>query len=291
MSIIATVTGIIIMLIKKIKRIPSRVICVLWIIPFLRMWIPVGMASKYSFMSLISKITTRTVTVFEGKKSFTTTNFVMEANSYFPITYKVDLFEDLFRIVSLIWIIVAIAILLSLVILYCITKAELRDAFHMRDNIYCSDKITSPAVYGIFRPRIILPLNIEKEELTYILAHENAHIKNADNLWRMIAFITTALHWFNPFAWVFLKNFLGEIELACDERVLAKYGEDEKKSYAMALVNVADNKNIFASAFGGAKIKVRIDNILSYKKLSFFSTLCFIVLILIIAYLLLTNAM
>jgi beta-lactamase regulating signal transducer with metallopeptidase domain len=291
MSITATVTGIIVMLIGKIKRIPHRFAYILWIIPFLRMWLPAGLGSKYSLMSLISKVTIKTIVIYESTETFTMTNSVMAAKSYFPITYKINLLENLFNIASLIWIIISAAILIVLGVLYIITKRELRDALNLRDNIYLSDKVTSPAVYGIFHPKIILPAGFKNKELTYIIAHENAHIRNIDNLWRIIAFITVAFHWFNPFAWIFLKRFLIETELACDERVLTKFGESEKKTYALALVDCIENKSVFASAFGGAKIRVRIDSILSYKKLSFFSAICFIALAAAIAYVLLTNAL
>jgi len=290
MSIAAAITGAVVVLIGKIKRIPRRFAYIMWLAPFLRMWLPLGLGSKYSLMSLLSKVTTKTVIVYEGYETFTMMNHIMAANSYFPITYKISLLEDLFAVASVIWIIVAAAVLVSLVILYAITKSELSGACHFRDNVYLSEKVTSPAVYGVFRPKIILPADFAKKDLTYILAHENAHIKNADNLWRAVAFVTVAIHWFNPLAWIFLKSFLAETELACDERVLSRFGEEEKKAYAAALVDCAEDRNVFASAFGGARIRVRVDSILSYKKLSLLSGAFFTALAAAILYVLLTNA-
>jgi len=290
MGIAAAVTGAVVILIGKIKRIPRRFAHILWLVPFLRMWLPLGLGSKYSLMSLISNVTTKTVVVYEGHGTFTMMNYIMAANSYFPITYKIRLLEDLFGVASVIWIIVAAAVLVSLGILYAVTKSELSDASHLRDNVYLSEKVTSPAVYGVLRPKIVLPADFANRDLTYILAHENTHIRNADNLWRAAAFVTAAVHWFNPLAWVFLKRFLSETELACDERVLSRYGEKEKKAYATALVDCAEAKSVFASAFGGAKVRVRVDSILSYKKLSLFSGAFFAALAAVILYVLLTNA-
>jgi len=73
------------------------------------------------------------------------------------------------------------------------------------------------------------------------VAHESAHIYRKDNLWRIIAVISASVHWFNPLIWLFLKKFLEDTELACDEQVLANCGEDEKKAYAMALVDCAES--------------------------------------------------
>ena len=255
------------------------------------MWLPIGLGSKYSLMSLFSKVTTKTIVIYQGSESFTMMNSIMAANSYFPITYKVRLLDDLFCIAAVIWIILAVAILIACGIVYGITKKELQSALHIRDNVYQSEKVTAPAVYGVFRPKIVLPLGVEAADHPYIHAHENAHIRRNDNLWRIVAFATTAIHWFNPFAWIFLKHFLSETELACDESVLSQCGEHEKKLYALALVSCAENKNALVSAFGGAKIRVRINTILSYKKLSLVSVVAFVAFACAVAYVLLTNAL
>lgn len=290
MSISASVVGIIVLLLGKIKKLPRRLAHMLWSIPFLRMWVPVGIPGKYSLMTLISKFTTKRVVVYDGALNLTVTNHVMAADSYFPITYKISLLDKLFNIASILWIIVAVAFLTVIIILYAITKSELKDAGLLRDNIYVSDRITVPAAYGIFRPKIILPKGYELRDLRYILEHESAHIHRKDNFWRIIAVISASVHWFNPFAWLFLKKFMEETELACDEQVLADSGEDEKKAYAMALVECAESRNAFVSAFGGAKIRVRIDHILSYSKLSIISIIGFTVFAIAIGYVLLANA-
>jgi beta-lactamase regulating signal transducer with metallopeptidase domain len=290
MSISASLVGIIVLLLGKIKKLPRRLIHILWAIPFLRMWIPMGMSSKYSLMTLISRFATKTVVLYDGALDFTFTNYIMVADKYSPITYKFNILDNLFRIASMIWIVVALALLIVSLVLYVITKSELKDASCLRDNIYVSDRISSPATYGIIRPRIIIPKGYELGDLQYVLAHESAHIHRKDNLWRILALISSSIHWFNPFAWLFLKKFLEATELACDERVLEDCGEDEKKAYATALVYCTESRIVFASAFGGAKIRVRVDRILSYKKLSIISIISFTVFAIAIGYVLLTNA-
>lgn len=292
MSISAAITGSIVMLIRKIPKIPKRITVLLWIIPFFRLIFPIGLNSPYSLMSLLSRITTKTVVVYQPTKdvAFSMTNHLMFANSYFPITYKANSFEQIFGAASLIWIIIAAAILLTLAALYFTTLHELKDAKHLKDNIYLSEKIVSPAVYGITKPKIIIPASFSDEDMQFILLHEMAHIRRGDNLRRMIAFIITALHWFNPLAWVFLNMLLSDIELACDERVLMSIGDDSAKDYARSLLNCHESANVFASAFGGAKIRTRIENILSFKKLTLLSTIVFLLLLITIFYVLLTNA-
>ena len=294
MSIAASVAGVVILLLSKIRRIPRRIIAFLFVIPFLRMWIPIAMGSKYSFMSFISKITTKTVAkmvvVYESSRDFSLMNHVMAADTYFPVIYKTSLLENLFRIAAIVWAGAAVVLLLTAVIVYMAAMSELKGATHLQDNIYISDKSTSPAVYGIVREKIIMPREFKAVDLKFILMHENVHIKRKDNLWRILAIITACIHWFNPLSWLLLKSFLMNLELACDETVLKKCGEGEKKKYAEALLNCTENKRLYASAFGGAKLRRRIDYIFSYKKLSALSLVAFFLLAAAVGYMLLTNA-
>ncbi len=292
MSIVAGITTGIIALIRMVKRIPRRMMAFLWLIPALRMIVPLGLSSPYSLMSMLSRLTTKTVVVYQPSQdvSFSMMNMTMAANSYFPITYKTNVLRDVFATASAVWIIVALAILLLLAVLYVTTLRELKDAKHLRENICLSEKVTSPAVYGIIRPRIVLPATWADRDLELVLLHEQMHIRRGDNLWRMLAFVTVALHWFNPLSWIFLKLLLTDLELACDEGVLVKLGPDRRKEYALSLLDSKTGTNVFASAFGGAKIRTRIENILSYRKMKWISLVAFAVLALAISYVLLTNA-
>ena len=292
MSITAMITGVIVLIIRSIKKIPRRITVWLWLIPFLRMIVPIGLDSKYSLMTLLSRVTTKTVVIFQPAEdiSFSMMNQLMAANGYFPITYKKNILEKVFGVASVIWVIIAVSILMTLAAIYIWTLYEMKDSVHLKDNIYLSNKIESPAVYGIIRPRIILPYSYEKTDIRFVLMHEKMHIRRADNLLRIFAFAITALHWFNPLAWIFLKKFLSDLELSCDECVLLEVGEWQAKEYARSILDCKKGKNVFASAFGGAKIRSRIENILSFKKMTVLSFVSFLSLVVVICYVLLTNA-
>ena len=292
MSIAATICMVPVLLIRLIKKIPRRIFIWLWLVPFIRMCIPVGISSKYGIMALLSKFTTKTVTLIEigNDSALTMMNHVMGANSYFPITYKVNLLEDLFNTASVAWLVVSLAAILTLAIIYFVTLGEMKDAQKLKENIYLSDKIKTPAVYGIIKSKIILPIEYQKRELNYILMHEKTHIKRNDNFIRLFALVIVCFHWFNPFAWLMLKLLYSDIELACDESVLSKCDETERKEYAYTLLSTAEKTNVFAASFGGSKIRTRIENILSYSKISIFSVVAFAALVIAICYVLLTNA-
>ncbi len=292
MSISATIVGAIIMLIRLFKRIPKRLTVFLWAIPFLRMTIPMWLSSKYNLMSLISKFATKTVTIWTpvDNFNFSAMNSAGFAQSYFPVTFKINVLKDVFDIASVVWIVVSSAIILTLIVTYFSTMHEIKDSAHLKDNIYLSAKVTSPAVYGIIKPKIILPLSYKDKEIEMIIMHEKSHIRAGDNLWRVVTFIIVSLHWFNPLCWVFLKLFLTDLELACDERVVAKLSTEQTKNYASALIESHSGTMVFTSAFGGAKIRTRIENILSFRKMTWFSLTGFIALAILIFYTLLTNA-
>lgn len=292
MSITAAITGVLVMLIRKIKRLPKRITVFLWAIPFLRLTIPFGLNSPYSLMTLLSKITTKTIVVYQPTDGidFSVMNSIMAADTYFPITYKTNILDTIFSVASVVWIIVSLAIILMLVVTYFTTIYEIKDATHLKDNIYLSEKVISPAVYGIIKPKIILPASYKDRDIEFIALHEKTHIRSLDNLWRMIAFVIASVHWFNPFCWLFLKCFLADLELSCDERVVTRLGTERAKEYALSLLESKQGTTVFASAFGGAKIRTRIENILSFKKLTWLSLTVFIVLLGAIFYVLLTNA-
>ncbi|HEX9060332.1 MAG TPA: M56 family metallopeptidase [Clostridia bacterium] len=289
-SIMGGIAGLIVLLMRRIKTIPRFAVYVLWLLPLIRLWLPFGIANEYSFLSLLSKFTTKTVVIHKDLPELTMSNCVMGAKTYFPIEYKTDLLKSIFNIASVIWIIVAIAALFAAVLLYAFTKSELKNVEIIKDNIYRSDKITTPAVYGIIHSKIIIPAGLALGDIDYIIMHENVHIKRKDNLLRVVAVITACIHWFNPLSWIFLKCCFEDMELACDSKVLKTLNEKQAKDYACAILACASGKAYFASAFGGAKARSRIENILSYKKLTALSSLCFAALIAAIFIIIITNA-
>lgn len=292
MSITAAICGVPILALRAFKRLPRRITVLLWLIPYLRMCIPIGISGKYSLMSLLARITTKTVTVYvpHGDKIVSSMNHVSAAESYHPITYKVNAVGSLFGWAASVWITVAAALIIAFAAIYFVTLRELRGARHLRDNIFISDKVKTPAVYGIFRPRIILPCEYDENTLHFILLHENAHIRRGDNFWRIVALVLTCVHWFNPLCWLFLKKLYSDMELACDEKVLKSCDDTQKKQYAHTLVSSVEKTSVFASSLGGASVRLRIENILCYKRLSFMSALGALALVAAMAYILLTNA-
>jgi beta-lactamase regulating signal transducer with metallopeptidase domain len=291
-GIFGSVIGLGLLALRRVKRLPRRLVYVLWALPLLRLWMPFGLSSTFSLLTLVSRFATRTVTVYQSVSlpDITVSNVVQAADSYFPITYKTNLLEHVFTVAVLVWLVGFSALVLTGLLLYIFTGAEMCNARHLRDNIYVSAHVTAPVLCGIIRPRIVIPAHMETANLDYVLLHENAHAKRKDNLFRCVALLTAALHWYNPLIWLFLKRYMEDLELACDESVAVKLPPSERKAYALALVEAVERRSVFVSAFGGTKIRVRIEKILSYRSLSIGAATALAALLIVIAVTLLTNA-
>ena len=281
LSIHGGLVCILIWLLRLVKRIPRRVIYFLWICPALRLTLPFAPSLPWSFMGLLRHLGARTVTMpgsLSGAEQMWVTNYLQAAEGYFPITYQTDALQGLFETCALIWIIVAAVCALTGAVLYGMTRNELRGGTPVRDGVWASEKVVSPGLVGILRPRILVPPGMGGRLLDYVEAHERVHKRRLDNLWRCIALLICCVHWFNPVVWVSLKLFFADMELSCDERVVRRYSPTERRDYAQALLSVAEGRDLFLSAFGGAKLRLRIKRILSYRRLTAVSAAAFILL-------------
>lgn len=195
-------------------------------------------------------------------------------------------------IAAAIWLIGLGAMLIYMAISYIVLRVKVRERVHVESNIYLSDKIPSPFILGIIRPKIYLPSYISEEDKEYILCHEKAHIKRGDHLWKPLSFVLLAVYWFNPILWVAYVLLCRDIELACDEKVIKSLGEDIKKPYSLALINYSSPRRIIAAcplAFGEVGVKQRVKRVLNYKKPAFWIIIVSLVAITVAAVCLLTN--
>ncbi|MCM1524186.1 MAG: M56 family metallopeptidase [Ruminococcus sp.] len=138
-----------------------------------------------------------------------------------------------------------------------------------------SGDITTPAVFGIIFPKIILPREDEYDDrsLSHIIAHELTHIYHADPLWNAATLIICALNWYDPVVWLCRYCYLKDAERHCDESVTAALDSGSRKEYAQSLLKCAarhssgSHRLSLLSGFGESDIKSRIKAVLSAKRL------------------------
>ncbi len=104
---------------------------------------------------------------------------------------------------------------------------------------YAEAEHASPAVVGLLRPFIVLPLDFERRytapERRLILAHERAHIEAWDLQVNALVSLIQCVYWFNPLFHVAQRAFRMDQEFACDERVMQRHG-DARRVYGEAML-------------------------------------------------------
>ena len=140
-----------------------------------------------------------------------------------------------------------------------------RTAVRREDNVWECDNIPTPFVFGFFRPRIYIPFRMEEEERAYVLAHERHHIRRGDHIVKPLALLLLAVYWWNPAVWLCWVLFCRDMEMSCDEAVLAKLGDSVKAAYSLSLVDFARRSPV-ALAFGEHDAARRVKNVLNWKQ-------------------------
>ena len=171
--------------------------------------------------------------------------------------------------VSYVWLTVVVLLLVYMIASYIYLWKKVQVSAPIGDNVYICDAIRSPFIFGVIRPRIYLPSYVEKEQMSYILAHEKAHMKCLDYLWKPLGFAILSIHWFNPLVWMAYVLMCKDLELACDERVIRHMDLEEKRNYSEVLLACSSPRHYISAcpvAFGEISIKERIKKVLLYKK-------------------------
>lgn len=193
---------------------------------------------------------------------------------------------------AFIWAAGCVVLLLYAVCSYILLKRKTGAAFNNGENIYICDDIDTPFILGTLSPKIYIPSLLTEEERGYVIAHEKAHLKRLDCVWKPLGFILLAVYWFNPLSWVAYILLCRDIELACDERVIADKDIEYKKQYAMTLLNCSSPKKMVSAcplAFGEVSVKTRIKTVLNYKKPAFWLVLAAVAACVVVMVCFMTN--
>jgi len=324
MSITASILVVVIIALRIVlKRVPKAIMCVLWAFVAIRLVCPIAIESNFSLMPEREVIPKQTVSVQEDKLiSESNTNInnivinndknsdkntVIESNPIVEDKHtdsKVDATDEVketptvskseivISIASKVWIVGIIAMVIYAGVSYIRLYIRIREAVQYKDNIWLCDNVSSPFILGLIRPRIILPSNINDNEMVHILAHEQSHIKRLDHLWKPLGFILLAIYWFNPFIWVAYILLCKDIEMACDEKVVKGMDLDGRKEYSSVLFEYSVSRKMITAcplAFGETSVTSRIKSVLSYKKPTFWVVLVAVIVCAGVAVAFLTN--
>lgn len=180
--------------------------------------------------------------------------------------------QILISVSAAVWVVGMGALMLFSVVSYLRLRSKISTAVILRGNIFQSENVVSPFVFGIINPKIYLPLHMDGVALENVVAHEQAHIQRKDHWWKPVGFLLLTVHWFNPFMWLAYVLLCRDIELACDECVIRALDNEKRADYTQTLLNCSISRRTVIAcplAFGEVGIKNRVKSVLHYKKPAF----------------------
>ncbi|MBQ4054421.1 MAG: transcriptional regulator, partial [Clostridia bacterium] len=270
-----------------LNRAPKFLRCILWGLVGLRLILP------FSFESVLSLIPSSEPLpkdfIYTSTPAVNTGIPVID-NAINPVITRsltpdplvsINPTQVLSLIASAVWIFGLALMLTYMLISYLQIRIKVRESVVLYGNVRLCDRISSPFILGIIKPKIYLPSNMTASDFEYVIAHENAHLKRCDHWWKPLGFLLLCVYWFNPVMWTAYLLLCRDIELACDERVIKQMDPQDKKAYSSVLLNCSTPRKMISAcplAFGESGVKSRVKSILNYKKPAFW-----IILIAIIA--------
>ncbi|WHH59313.1 M56 family metallopeptidase [Petroclostridium sp. X23] len=211
-----------------LKKAPKIISYCLWAVAGFRLVFPFSIESVFSLIPFKAQTIPPDIAMQSIPRIDSGILFVNNAvSSILPAatpTASVNPLQIWTTIGALIWLIGFAVMLIYGVVSFVILKRKMREAAYIEANIYEAGNIKSPFVLGVFKPKIYLPIGLSGQERSYILLHEQTHIRRRDHIVKFAAYFILCLHWFNPLAWVAFLLMGVDMELSCDERVLKEIG-------------------------------------------------------------------
>lgn len=281
-----------------LKKAPKWVMPLLWGVVALRLVCLFSIESALSLIPSAETIPSEIVTetrepvLYEQATLDIVTNPTLPSAAEVPVGVSRQQAQVDFNIYSILWLAGMAALLVHALVSAGKLKRKLATAILLRDNIYESEFVDSPFVFGVVKPNIYLPMHMDEGTAAYVIAHEHAHLARRDHWWKVLGYLVLALHWFNPLVWVAYILFCRDIELACDEKVVKGLDGAARADYSQALLSCAAPKRAVAAcplAFGEGNIKTRVKSALHYKKPAFWVAAAAVLAVVIVAVCFLTN--
>lgn len=285
------------------RKMPKWITCLLWGVVAIRLIFPFSIESAFSLQLSAEPI--RTSTMVEGELipyvPSVNSNIGVVENTVNPLLAEAFAYQETESVAPLqiateiagsVWLSGMVVLLIFALVSMIKLRLRVREAVRYKENIYICDAVKSPFILGIIKPRIYLSSALSEEEMDYIIAHERAHLKRKDHLWKPFGYLLLCIYWFNPLCWIAYIMLCKDIELACDEKVIKDMSFGDKKEYSRVLLFCATQRHLVMAcplAFGEVGVKERVKTVLNYKKPTFWITIAAIVVCAIVAICFLTN--
>lgn len=277
-----------------LKKAPKWIRVVLWGLVALRLMLPVSIESVTSLVPSAETVRIEPVTapVFasvrdsngssyffedvQGERIMLQSGFSALNSAVNPTPAKAaehfDTVAVLKSVAGWVWLAGVCGMLLYALISFLRLRHRVRASVLLEKGVYVCDEISDPFILGLIVPKIYLPSGMDEQTRGYVLAHERAHLRRFDFIWKPLGFLLLSIYWFNPLLWLAYILLCRDIELACDEKVVKELDDAGKAAYSEALVHASVSRRMVSAcplAFGETGVKGRVKSVLNYKKPAF----------------------
>lgn len=167
-------------------------------------------------------------------------------------------------------------------------------------TVLITSAVNNPALYGLFKPKLLIPPTIVKQlkshELQYIILHELSHFRRKDLAVNWMICVLQMIHWFNPILWFAFDRMREDCEIACDALALSFTDAEDKKEYGFTIINLLEGSSNVIKPHGmmglssrKSKLKRRLTMISQYKKNTYRLSALALIVFIVIGAVLLTN--
>ena len=281
-----------------LKKAPKWINVLLWGIVAVRLVFPFSVGSALSLIPSAETISPEIMIAQLPEISTGIETFDRVVNPVISASFAPDPFASanplqiLIPVAANVWLLGVLAMLVYTAGSYIFLRRKLRTAVILKENLFQCETENSPFVLGVIVPKIYLPYSMDGGDLHHVVAHERAHIRRKDHWWKPLGFLLLTVYWFNPLMWLAYILLCRDIELACDEKVIAELENEQRADYTQALVACSVKRPMLAAcplAFGEVGVKERVKSIMNYQKPAFWIIVAAVAICVIVAVCFLTN--
>ncbi len=275
----AAVIALVLLARLALRRAPKKWSCLLWLAPAFRLICPVSFRASFSLFQLRPPAGGSG----SGPELMYLSRLASLPAAEAAARNGTGGLGGLMTAAIVLWCLGAAALLVYAFVSLWRLKKRLADAVCLEKGVYETDRIDAPFLLGLWRPRIYLPAGLDGARLRCVLSHERVHLRRRDHWIKLLAFLLLTVHWFNPLVWLAFFLLSRDLELSCDERVLAEEGGSAGE-YSRSLLSFAAPRRfpLGPLAFGETGVKERIRNALRWKKPRTWITLAALLLVIVV---------
>ena len=253
-----------------LKKAPRRFSCLLWGLVAIRLALPFSFESRVSMVPQAAAAPQKIAQTLNPGQMNWVSPAALAANPLPAAEAAAPAFSPA-SLIPLAWGLGIAVMLLYAAVSFFRLSRQVRLSAPAGKRVYRCDTISTPFILGIVNPKIYLPSDLDERTAVSVLAHEQAHLRRGDHLWKPMGYVLLSIYWFNPLCWVAYFLFCRDVEQACDEAVIEHMDTQQKKDYSAALLACAtpNRVQVCPLAFAEVGVKQRIAGVLNYRKPKF----------------------